>query len=140
MLIHLSPNNPKPMYEQVVDEIERLIATGKMEADELLPSIRALSKELTMSGITIRRAYQELERGGFIYTRAGKGSFVSNLSEKQLTEWKMTQVQEPLQESIQRAKRLNLSQMQFDDMMKQMWEESNKRQTSKSQGAENHDE
>lgn len=111
------------MYEQVVDEIERLIATGIMEPGEMLPSIRVLSKELMTSGITIRRAYQELERDGFIYTRAGKGSFVSGLTEQQLTRWKMSQVQEPLRESIQRAKNLKLTQRQFQEITKQLWDE-----------------
>lgn len=114
------------MYEQVVEEIQRLIVTKMMEADVMLPSIRELSKELTTSGITIRRAYQELERSGFIYTRAGKGSFVSSLSEAKLTEWKMEQVQEPLRESIQQAKRLGLSEAQFQAMMKQMWGNPNR--------------
>src|SRR5699024_1794140 len=96
VLIHVSPNNPKPMYEQIVDEIQRLIAMRVLEPDELLPSIRQLSKELTTSAITIRRAYQELEGSGFIYTRAGRGSFVAQLSEDDIMAWKMKQVQEPL--------------------------------------------
>lgn len=128
------------MYEQVVEEIQRLIVTKMMEADEMLPSIRELSKELTTSGITIRRAYQELEHSGFIYTRAGKGSFVSSLSEEKLTEWKMEQVQGPLRESIQQAKRLGLPQAQFQDMTKQMWGKSGEKQTSQLQEEENHDE
>lgn len=121
MLIHVSADNPKPMYEQVVDEVERLIATEMMEPEEMLPSIRELSKQLMTSGITIRRAYQELERSGFIYTRAGKGSFISSLSEEQRTKWKMNQVEDPLQESIQQAKKLKLSQTQFLEMTKQLW-------------------
>lgn len=121
VLIHLSADNPKPMYEQVVDEVERLIATGTINPGEMLPSIRELSKQLMTSGITIRRAYQELERSGFIYTRAGKGSFISSLSEEQRTEWKMRQVEDPLQESIQQAKKLKLSQSQFLEMTKQVW-------------------
>ncbi|MEN1968655.1 GntR family transcriptional regulator [Lentibacillus sp. N15] len=139
MLIHLSPNNPKPMYEQVVDEIERLIATGIMAPGEMLPSIRALSKELMTSGITIRRAYQELERSGFIYTRAGKGSFVSSLSETKLTQWKMSQVQEPLRESIQRAKNLQLSEAQFLKVTKQLWTDSNEEEQFNGQEVEKDD-
>lgn len=127
MLIHLSPNNPKPMYEQVVDEIQRLIALHIMVPDEMLPSIRTLSKELMTSGITIRRAYQELEKSGFIYTRVGKGSFVSKLTEQQITEWKMAQVQKPLLESMQRAKNLQLTKSQFQDMIGTLWEEGEKK-------------
>lgn len=121
MLIHISPNNPKPMYEQVVNEIQRLIVTKILKPDDMLPSIRILSKELMTSAITIRRAYQELERSGFIYTRPGKGSFVSRLSEKTLTTWKMDQVQEPLHEAISRAKKLHLSEAQFQKLMTELW-------------------
>jgi len=121
VLIHVSPNNPKPMYEQIVDEIQRLIAMRVLEPDELLPSIRQLSKELTTSAITIRRAYQELEGSGFIYTRAGRGSFVAQLSEDDIMAWKLKQVQEPLTISIQQAKRLNLSEEQFHQMINKLW-------------------
>lgn len=124
MLIHVSETSPKPMYEQVTGEIQRLIATGKMRPGESLPSIRELSKELMTSGITIRRAYQELERSGFIYTRAGKGSFVAKLSEEKLAQWKLAQVREPLLESIMQAKKLDLEEKEFQDLIKHMWQET----------------
>ncbi|HLS10288.1 GntR family transcriptional regulator [Lentibacillus sp.] len=123
MLIHISQTSSTPMYEQVISEIERLIVMGYMESDEMLPSIRELSKELMTSGITIRRAYQELERSGFIYTRKGKGSFVSQLSDERLAEWKMQQVREPLLESVLQAKKLNLEEKQFQDLIKTIWQE-----------------
>ncbi|RYG73511.1 GntR family transcriptional regulator [Lentibacillus lipolyticus] len=123
MLIHISQTSSTPMYEQVISEIQRLIAMGYMEADEMLPSIRELSKELMTSGITIRRAYQELERTGFIYTRKGKGSFVAALSMERLAQWKMEQVREPLLESVLQAKKLNLKEEQFQDLIKRMWQE-----------------
>ncbi|MFD2759629.1 GntR family transcriptional regulator [Lentibacillus juripiscarius] len=123
MLIHISQTSSTPMYEQVISEIQRLIVMGYMEADEMLPSIRELSKELMTSGITIRRAYQELERIGFIYTRKGKGSFVAKLSEERLAQWKMEQVREPLLESVLQAKKLNLAEKQVQDLIKDMWQE-----------------
>ncbi|KJS17602.1 MAG: hypothetical protein VR69_04600 [Peptococcaceae bacterium BRH_c4b] len=77
MLIFLSPQNPIPFYQQIVEQIRNKICSGEMEPHEALPSIRQLAKELTTSVITTKRAYEELEREGLIYTRAGKGSFVS---------------------------------------------------------------
>jgi GntR family transcriptional regulator len=77
MLIILSPQNPTPFYQQIVEQIKNKIFSGEFESHEALPSIRQLAKELTTSVITTKRAYEELEREGFIYTRAGKGSFVS---------------------------------------------------------------
>ncbi|UJL46177.1 GntR family transcriptional regulator [Virgibacillus sp. NKC19-16] len=128
MLIHVSQASPKPMYEQVVEEIQRLIVAGEMEPGEMLPSIRELSKELTTSGITIRRAYQELELIGFIYTRKGKGSFVSALSEERLSRWKMEQVREPLLESVLRAKELDLNQEQFQNLINDLWQKTKRQE------------
>lgn len=123
MLIHISQTSSTPMYEQVILEIQRLIAMGFMKPGEMLPSIRELSKELMTSGITIRRAYQELEQSGFIYTRKGKGSFVSKLSKERLAQWKMEQVRDPLMESVLRAKKLDLKEEQFQDLIKHIWQE-----------------
>ncbi|ALX48586.1 GntR family transcriptional regulator [Lentibacillus amyloliquefaciens] len=124
MLIHISQTSSIPMYEQVISEIQWLIVVGHMEPDEMLPSIRELSKELMTSGITIRRAYQELERSGFIYTRKGKGSFVSTLSEERLSQWKMEQVREPLLESVMQAKKMNLEEEEFHNLIKHIWQEA----------------
>ncbi|GAB4074039.1 GntR family transcriptional regulator [Barrientosiimonas marina] len=124
MLIHISQTSSAPMYEQVVSEIQRLIAMGHMEPGEMLPSIRGLAKELMTSGITIRRAYQGLEQSGFIYTRKGKGSFVAELSEARLNRWKIEQVQGPLSESILKAKQLDLTEDQFHDLIKRFWEKA----------------
>ncbi len=111
------------MYEQVIGEIQRLIAMGHMEPGEMLPSIRELSKQLMTSGITIRRAYQELEQTGFIYTRKGKGSYVAKLSDERLAQWKMEQVRGPLSESVLQAKKLHLKEEQFHDLIRHMWQE-----------------
>lgn len=121
MLIHVSPNNPKPMYEQIIHEIQRLIVRRMLQPHEMLPSIRELSKGLTISAITIRRAYQELEQSGFIYTRAGRGSFVAPLSEDDLMIWKMNQVKDLLTTSIKRAKTLDITEEDFHQMTKKLW-------------------
>ncbi|TMN23360.1 GntR family transcriptional regulator [Lentibacillus cibarius] len=123
MLIHISQTSSTPMYEQVIGEIQRLIAMGHMEPGEMLPSIRELSKQLMTSGITIRRAYQELEQTGFIYTRKGKGSYVAKLSDERLAQWKMEQVRGPLSESVLQAKKLHLKEEQFHDLIRHMWQE-----------------
>ncbi|TRM12159.1 GntR family transcriptional regulator [Lentibacillus cibarius] len=123
MLIHISQTSSTPMYEQVIGEIQRLIAMGHMEPGEMLPSIRELSKQLMTSGITIRRAYQELEQTGFIYTRKGKGSYVAKLSDERLAQWKMEQVRGPLSESVLQAKKLHLKEEQFHDLIRHMWKE-----------------
>lgn len=77
MLIFLSPQNPVPFYQQIVEQIKNKIFSGELRPHEALPSIRQLAKELITSVITTKRAYEELERQGLIYTRAGRGSFVA---------------------------------------------------------------
>ena len=76
-MIILDYNDKRPIYEQIVDKMQRLIAGGALEPDEKLPSVRPLAVELSINPNTIQRAYQELERQGFIYSVKGKGSFVS---------------------------------------------------------------
>lgn len=77
MLISISHQNPTPLYEQIVSEVRRKILAGELKAGDHLPSIRQLAADLTTSVITTKRAYQELEGEGLIYTRAGMGSFVA---------------------------------------------------------------
>lgn len=77
MFLALSPGHPDPMYKQVTDQIRDAIASGDLEPNEQLPSVRELSDALRVSAITVKRAYQDLEAGGYILTRAGLGSFVA---------------------------------------------------------------
>lgn len=76
MNIHISYDSEKPMYEQIEEQIKEAICNNKAQDNEPLPSVRQLSARLNVSAITIKRAYADLERDGFIYTVAGKGTFV----------------------------------------------------------------
>lgn len=75
-MIFIDYSDKRPIYEQVVERFRALIASGAMEADEKLPSVRSLAVELSINPNTIQRAYAELERDGFIYTVKGRGNFV----------------------------------------------------------------
>ncbi len=74
----LDPNSHVPVYEQIVEHVLGLVSAGVYRAEEALPSVRALALELLVNPNTIQRAYQELERQGFVYTRKGLGVFVAN--------------------------------------------------------------
>ena len=87
-----------PIYEQIVEGIKRHISSGALREGDMLPSIRALAKDLRISVITTKRAYEELERGGFIYTVAGKGCFVAARSREWMREDLLRQIEEHLQE------------------------------------------
>ena len=77
MEIYISNSSPKPIYEQITDQIKAAIISGALREGDPLPSIRFLAKELRISVITTKRAYEELEQAGFINTVPGKGCFVA---------------------------------------------------------------
>ena len=76
-MILIDHKDRRPIYEQIIERFEHLILCGALEADTPMPSVRSLAMELSLNPNTIQRAYQELEREGYIYTIKGKGSFVS---------------------------------------------------------------
>ena len=76
-MISIDSRDPRPLYEQVVEGFRRLIVAGALEPDEKLPSVRSLATQLAINPNTIQRAYRELEAAGYVYSLAGRGSFVS---------------------------------------------------------------
>lgn len=98
MDIIISNSGGKPIYEQIYTQIRNQIISGALAEDEMLPSIRLLAKDLRVSVITTNRAYEELERDGFIYTMAGKGSFVAHKNLEMVREEHLRQIESHLQE------------------------------------------
>ena len=80
MNILISNSSDKPIYEQIANQIKQMIINGELEAGASLPSMRVLAKELRISVITTKRAYEDLERDGFIYSVVGKGTYVKILN------------------------------------------------------------
>ena len=80
MLIEIDFRDKRPLYEQISDKLKRLIEEGVIGKDELLPSVRALSMELSINPNTIQKAYGVLDRDGYSYSVAGKGSFAADVS------------------------------------------------------------
>lgn len=77
MLVNLDPQDARPLYLQIMDEVRRAIVVGSLRAEDPLPSVRELAGELVINPRTVSQAYQELEREGVIYVRRGQGTFVS---------------------------------------------------------------
>ena len=98
MNILISNASDKPIYEQIFTQIRDQIFSGELAEDTPLPSIRTLAKDLRISVITTKRAYEELEAAGFIYTLPGKGSFVAARNEALLREEHLRQMEEHMQE------------------------------------------
>lgn len=123
MNIIISNSVEEPIYEQIVNQIKNQIMMGELAADEMLPSIRNLAKELQISVITTKRAYEELEREGYIATVPGKGSFVAAQNKELLKEMRLKIVEEKLLEAVEAGKSIGLSVKELEDMLKLLYEE-----------------
>ncbi len=100
MTIVIQNTSDLPIYEQIAQQIKQHILSGALHEGDALPSIRALAKELRISVITTKRAYEELERDGFLYTVAGKGSFVAAQNLSLIKEEYLKRIEEHLQEVV----------------------------------------
>ena len=118
----LSQTDSRPMYLQIMENIKELVIQSKWEPNHKLPSIREMAVALQVSVITVKRAYQELEVQGLIYTRPGKGSFVTAQTEV-ASKAKSEELNESLLKSISIARLLNMSDRdlinQLDELLKQ---------------------
>lgn len=112
-----------PIYDQIFSQIKNQIISGSVAEDEPLPSIRNLAKELRISVVTTKRAYDELEREGFIYTIPAKGCFVAPKNVELLREQNMRKMEEHMQEIMKLAASCNLSNEEVLDMFHIMMEE-----------------
>ena len=105
MDIILSNASGKPIYEQITDQVKEQIMSGARAAGEALPSMRLLAKELRISVITTTRAYEELERDGFLGNVPGKGCFVAPQNRELLREAQLRKVEEKLSQAVEEARK-----------------------------------
>ena len=123
MNIIIANSSPEPIYQQIVRQLKNLILTGILTEGESLPSIRSLAKELQISVITTKRAYEELERAGYIETVAGKGSFVAAQNIELLREQRLRIVEEKVTEAIAAAKLAAISYEELVEMVRLLHED-----------------
>lgn len=107
----------KPIYEQIKNQIKREILDGKLAAGEKLPSIRLLAKELRISVITTKRAYDELELEGFIHSVQGKGSFVAPQNPELLREENLKKIEACLRQAVETARLSGITGQELHDML-----------------------
>lgn len=120
--IIITNSGETPIYQQIVDQIKGAILRGELSSDQPLPSIRVLAKELQISVITSKRAYEELEKEGFIYAIPGKGSFVTEQAEHRLEESKKLLVEEKLKEALDLADLMGLTRGELKEIIQQVME------------------
>jgi len=112
-----------PIYTQIYNQIRAQITDGTLKADEALPSIRNLAKDLRISVITTKRAYEELEKDGYVYTVAGKGSFVSELNMNLVREEKLMTIERLMTEIAETSASCGLTKQDVLEMWNTIWEE-----------------
>jgi GntR family transcriptional regulator len=109
MRITLSNSSKIPIYQQIIDQIKKQVIDGTLKEGDALPSIRSLARDLKVSVITSKRAYEELEKDGFVYSMVGKGSFVAKVTEQLDDIDKLSTITEKLREIVQESKESNIT-------------------------------
>ncbi len=124
MQLYIDNRSGAPIYDQIYSQIKDAILSGQVDEGEALPSIRALAKDLRISVITTKRAYDELENEGFIYTLPGKGCFVAERSTELLREENLKKIEGHMQEVRRLASACRLTEQELDDMWRLQKEEA----------------
>ena len=105
------------IYEQIASQIKTLIISGALKEGEMLPSMRLLAKELKISVITTKRAYEELEREGFIISQTGKGSFVAGKNMELIREAQLQKIEQQLTQAVETARMSDISLKEMQEML-----------------------
>lgn len=117
MNILIDNKSGAPIYDQIYSQIKSQIISGALTEGEMLPSIRGLAKDLRISFITTKRAYEELEKDGFLYTLPGKGCYVAPKNVELLREETLKKIEEHMDEIVRLAASCNLSNQDIMDML-----------------------
>ena len=117
MNILIDNKSGAPIYDQIYSQIKNQIISGALQEDKMLPSIRGLAKDLRISFITTKRAYEELEKDGFIYTLPGKGCYVAPKNVELLREENLKKIEEHIDEIVRLAATCNLSKQDIIEMV-----------------------
>lgn len=123
MNIIISNSGDKPIYEQIIGQIKNMVMNGTLKEGDMLPSMRTLAKELRISVITTKRAYEELEREGFITTIVGKGSFVRAADTELLREERLRQVEELLTQAVSLAGQSGITRQELQEILELLYQE-----------------
>lgn len=118
MRIIINNSSMIPIYEQIIDQIKKMISQGELEENDSLPSVRSLSKELKISALTVKKAYDNLESEGFTVTVHGKGTYVAATNTELLLEEQKKELEADLEQAIQKGRRCGIS----DEDIKSLFE------------------
>lgn len=116
MNLIINHSSMQPIYEQIVDQVKGKIMQGELKADTALPSVRTLSKELKVSALTVKKAYDALEQQGFIITIHGKGSYVAFANQQLMLEEKKKEVEADLEMAIRKGRSCGMSNQELKEL------------------------
>lgn len=122
MFIVISHQNPAPLYQQVTDQIIDAITDGTLDPGDKLPSIREVAGDLKISEITVKRAYADLEQEGYIFTRAGMGSFVVDINKDKLKKDKLSTLKNELEKIISSNEKFGINTKDIIRLIKDLEE------------------
>ncbi len=123
MKIIINTSSMVPIYEQIVEVIKREIASGGLEADAALPSVRTLSKELKISALTVKKAYDQLESDGLVTTVHGKGTFVKGLNPGLIREEQLKELEGDMARMVDKANRYGISTEELLEIVQMVTED-----------------
>ena len=123
MNIIITNSSGLPIFEQIENSIKKAIFSNDLKEGEMLPSVRSLANELKISFLTVKRAYDELEKAGFIKTIQGKGSFVAPKNLDLIKEEKLKEIQDYMEKIYEIAKISNISKDEVEELFKMIFEE-----------------
>ena len=121
MQLYIDNRSGAPIYDQIYSQIKDAILSGQVTEGEALPSIRALAKDLRISVITTKRAYEELEKAGYVYTVPAKGSYVAEKNTQLVREAYLTQIEDHLQKIFPLADGCGLGEEGLVEMLRLLW-------------------
>ena len=122
MDVMISNQSKDPIYQQIIDQIKNQIISEKLEAGQMLPSIRYLARQLRISVITVKRAYDDLEKEGFIETVSGKGSFVARCDTEAIKKQQKQLLRRALAQNIDAAKQNQVKLEELITMVRSLYE------------------
>ena len=123
MKIIVNNSSMVPIYEQIVEQIKTMIANKELKENDVLPSVRALAKELKISALTVKKAYDLLEEEGFTVTVHGKGTYVAAMNTERMLEEYKKEIESELEETIQKSKRYGISKEEVKELFELIMEE-----------------
>lgn len=123
MKMIINHTSMQPIYEQIVEQIKAMIISGELKKQEMLPSVRTLSKELRISALTVKKAYDFLEEAGFIVTVHGKGSFIADTNQDLLMEERRKDVEADLEAAIHKGRIGGLTDEEIRELFELIMEE-----------------